>query len=101
MVSENISLARRAEAFTWLISFGARRPINAVRAHFSSWLRNRRVHSGRGVTPADRAALSATNPELLALRQRYAVLQDLIGTSTVWLPGFVTEEDLLYFPGDN
>jgi SAM-dependent methyltransferase len=101
MVRENISLGRRVEALTWLTSFGARRPINAARAQFSSWLRNRRGHSGRGVTPADRAALSATNPELQALRQRYAVLQDVVGTSTVWLPGFVTQEDLLYFRGDN
>jgi hypothetical protein len=100
-VRENISLGRRAEALSWLISFGARGPISAARAHFSSWLRNRRGHSGRGVTSADRAAFSETNPELQALRQRYAALQDKVGTSTVWLPGFITPEDLLYFRGDN
>jgi SAM-dependent methyltransferase len=100
-VRENISLGRRAEALAWLISFGARGPINAARAQVSSWLRNRRGHSGRGITPADRAALSATSPELQSLRQRYAALQDIVGTSTVWLPGFITPEDLLYFRGDN
>jgi SAM-dependent methyltransferase len=101
MVRENISLGQRAEALRWLISFGTRGPIDAARAQFSSWLRNRRGHSGRGVTPADRTALSATSPELQALHQRYAELRDIVGTSTVWLLGFITPEDLLYFRGDN
>ncbi len=101
MVTENISLGQRVKALSWLVSYGARQPINAARAQASSWLRNRRGHSGQGITPADRAALSATDPELQALRQRYAELQDIVGTSTVWLPGFITPEDLLYFRGDN
>lgn len=100
-VRENSSLGRRAEALTWLISFGARRPIDTARARFNAWLHNRRGHSGRGVTPADRAALRATSPELQALRQRYAALEDIVGTSTVWLPGYVAPEDLVYFRGDN
>jgi hypothetical protein len=98
---KSISFGRRAEALTWLISSGTRWPINAARVRFNSWLHNRRGHSGRGITPADRAALSATNPELQALRQRYAVLQGIMGTSTVWIPGYVTPEELLYFRGDN
>ena len=55
----------------------------------------------RGIAPADRAALSATNPELQALRQRYAGVQDIIRASPVWRPGYVAPEDLLYFRGDN
>jgi hypothetical protein len=102
MVRESTSMGRRVEALAWLVSCAARQPMNVARAGFSTWLRNRRGHSGRGVTPADRAALRPTNPELQALRQRYAGLKDIMGTSTVWqLPDFVAPEDLLYFRGDN
>ncbi|MGH3960804.1 MAG: putative sugar O-methyltransferase [Terriglobia bacterium] len=100
VVGGSISLGQRVEALTWLISFRARQ-INAARAHVGSWLRNRRGHSGRGIAPADRAALRATNPELQALRQRYAGVQDIIRTSPVWRPGHVAPEDLLHFRGDN
>ena len=99
MVRENISLGERVDALTWLISREARQQFDIARAHFSSWRRNRQRHSGQGVTPADRATLRATNPELQALRQRYAGLPDIIGTSPVWRR--VTAEDLLYFRGDN
>jgi hypothetical protein len=101
MVTENISVSQRVEALTWLISRGARQQFEAARAHVGSWRRNRRGHSGGGVTSADRATLRATNPDLLALRQRYAGLPDTLGTSSVWRPGHVTAEDLLYFRGDN
>jgi SAM-dependent methyltransferase len=92
---------QRAEALTWLIGLGARQPLNIARARVDAWLRNRRGHSGRGIAPADRAALRATNPALVALRQRYAGLQDLIGTAPFWRPGYIGEQDLLYFRGDN
>jgi hypothetical protein len=101
MVRENISLGQRAEALTWLISSGARWPINAARARVNTWMDNRRGHSGKGVNPADRAFLTATNTELQALRQRYSAVQDTVGTSAVWVPGYVKTEDLLYFRGDN
>src|SRR4029077_9203407 len=84
MVRENISLRERVDALTWLISREARQQFDIARAHFSSWRRNRPRPSGQGVTPADRATLRATNPELQALRQRYAGLPDIIGTSPVW-----------------
>jgi len=54
---------------------------------------HRRGHSGRGIALADRAALRATNPALVALRQRYAGLQDLIGTAPFWRAGYVAEQD--------
>jgi SAM-dependent methyltransferase len=101
MVREKISMGQRVEALTWLISREARQQFDVARTHVSSWRRNRRGHSGRGVAPADRAALRATNPELQALRQRYAGLRDIIGTPRVWRSGHVTAEDLLYFRGDN
>jgi hypothetical protein len=99
MVRENISVRERVDALTWLISREARQQFDVARAHVSSWRRNRRGHSGHGVTPADRAALRATNPELQTLRQRYAGVSDNIGTSPVWRR--ITAEDLLYFRGDN
>ena len=63
------------------------------------WLLDWRGHSGRGIASVDYAALRATNPELQALRQRYAGLTG--GTPPVWAPGYVTPEDVLYFRGDN
>jgi hypothetical protein len=101
MVRENISAGERVEGLTWLISREARRQFDVARAHVSSWRYKRRGHSGRGVDPADRAALRATNPELQALHQRYAGTSDLVGTSPIWRPGHVRPEDLLYFRGDN
>jgi SAM-dependent methyltransferase len=101
MVRENISLGQRVEALTWLISFQARQPINGARARVDSWRRSRRGHSGRGIAPADRAALCVTNPELEALRQRYAGVRDVIRRSPVWRSGSVAGDDLLYFRGDN
>jgi hypothetical protein len=92
---------QRTEALTWLIGLGARQPLKLARARVDAWLRNRRGHSGRGIAPSDRAALRATNPALVALRERYAGLQDLIGTAPFWRPGYVAEQDLLYFRGDN
>ena len=100
-MAENISLSQRVEALRWLIAFQARQPINAARAHVDSWRRNRRGHSGQGITPADGDALVETNPELQALRQRYAGVQEIIGNSSVWHPGQIASEDLLYFRGDN
>jgi hypothetical protein len=101
MVKESSSVSQRVEALTWMISREARQQFDAARAHVGSWRRNRRGHSGRGVTPADRGVLRATNPDLQALRQRYAELPDIIGTPRVWRPGHVTPEELLYFRGDN
>ena len=98
---EGISRGERVEALTWRISREARQQFDAARALVGSWRRNRRGHSGRGVAPADRAALRATNSGLQALRQRYAGLQDTIGPPLVWRPGHVAAEDLLYFRGDN
>lgn len=100
-MKENISVSQRVEALTWMISREARQQFDVARAHVGSWRRDRRGHSGRGVTSADRAALRAKNPELQALRQRYAGLSDIIGTSRVWRGGHLTTEDLLYFRGDN
>jgi SAM-dependent methyltransferase len=99
-VRESISVRQRVEALTWTVSREARQQLGAAGAHVGSWRRNRRGHSGRGVTPADRVALRATNPDLQALRQRYAELPDIIGTG-VWRRGHVTAEELLYFRGDN
>jgi hypothetical protein len=101
LVRGNISLGQRVEALRWLISFQARQPINATRARVDSWRRSRLGHSGRGIAPADRTALCATNPELEALRQRYAGVQEIIRKSPVWRPGYIAPEDLLYFRGDN
>jgi SAM-dependent methyltransferase len=92
---------QRAEALRWLIGLGAGQPRKIARARVDAWLRNRRGHSGRGIAPADRAALRTTNPALAALRQRYSGLQDLIGTAPFWRPGYIGEQDLLYFRGDN
>jgi SAM-dependent methyltransferase len=75
--------------------------MNVARGRVIAWLRNRRGHSGRGVTAADRAALRVTNPDLVALRQRYAGLEDVVGASPFWRPDYITPEDLLYFRGDN
>ena len=99
MVRQNISLGHRVEALTWLISRETRQQFDAARAHVGSWRRNRRGHSGRGVTAADRAALRAANPDLQAVRQRYAGARDIIGTPRGWRR--ITAEDLLYFRGDN
>ncbi|MCW2652481.1 MAG: hypothetical protein JWR32_3457 [Mycobacterium sp.] len=96
-----MSVGERVEALKWMISREARQQFDVARAHGRSWRRNRTRHSGRGVTPADRAALQMTNPELQALRQRYAGLTDVIGTPRVWRRGHITAEDLLYFRGDN
>lgn len=101
IVRENISVGERFEALTWLISREARQQFDVARAHVDSWRRNRRGHAARGVAPADRTALRATNPELQELHQRYAGVSDIIGTSRVWRPGSVTAGDLLYFRGDN
>lgn len=101
MVGEDISVGQRLEALRWLIRFQARQPIDAARERVESWRRNRTGHSGQGITPADRGALNATNPELQALRQSYAGVQDIIRTSPVWRSGYVAPEDLLYFRGDN
>jgi hypothetical protein len=101
MVRENSSLGQRVKALTWLISYEARHRSDVARTHVSSWRRNRRGHSDRGVDPADRAALCATNPELQTLRHRYAGLSDVVGTSPIWRRGHVTPDDLLYFRGDN
>jgi len=101
MAKASVASRRRAEALTWLIGLGARQPVNIIRARADAWFRNRRGHSGRGIALADRAALRATNPALVALRQRYAGLQDLIGTAPFWRAGYVAEQDLLYFRGDN
>jgi hypothetical protein len=101
MVGENLSLGQRAQALRWLVSYGARQPMEAARAQVRTWLQNRRGHSGQGITAADRAALDETSPQLQSLRERYAGLGDIVGTSTVWIPGFVRPEDLLYFRGDN
>jgi hypothetical protein len=101
VVRENISLGQRVEALRWLTSYEARRRFDVARAHVSSRRRNRRSHSSRGVDPADRAALCAANPELQALRQRYAGLSDIVGKSRFWRDGHVAPEDLLYFRGDN
>ena len=110
-MSEDSSLSQRVHGSRSPIPSRLRQPFDTARARLISWLatqprviswlQNRRRHSGRGITPADRAALRQTNPELHALRQRYAALQHLIGASTVWLPGFITPQDLLYFRGDN
>lgn len=101
MVDKNISVSERVEALTWLVSREARQQFGVARAHVGAWRRNRRGHSGQGVTPADRAVLTTTNPQLQALRQRYAGLHDIIGAPPVWRPGHVGAEDLLYFRGDN
>jgi SAM-dependent methyltransferase len=101
MVRGSVASRRRAEGLTWLIGLGARQPLNVARGRVDAWLRNRRGHSGQGIAPADRAALRATNPELVALHQRYAGLQDLIGAAPFWRPGYIDEQDLLYFRGDN
>src|SRR5208283_2153501 len=69
MTKGHVEPRQRAEALTWLISRGARLPINVARGRLIAWLRNRRGHSSRGVTAADRAALRVTNPALLALRE--------------------------------
>ncbi len=100
-MSGSVALRQRAEALRWLIGLGARQPVNFARARVDAWLLNRRGHSGRGIAPADRAALRATNPALVALCQRYAGLQNIIGTAPFWRPGYVAEQDLLYFRGDN
>jgi hypothetical protein len=100
-VRANISRGQRVEALTWRVSREARQQFEAARTRVGSWRRNRRGHSGQGVAPVDRAALRATNSDLQALRQRYAALQETIGTPPVWRPGHVTAEDLLYFRGDN
>jgi hypothetical protein len=101
MVERNISVSERVEALTWLVSREARQQFDAARAHVKLWRRNQRGHSGRGVTPADCAVLHTKNPELRALRHRYAGLQDIIGAPPVWRPGHVGADDLLYFRGDN
>jgi hypothetical protein len=67
----------------------------------NSGIHHGRGHSGQGITPADRAALRATNPELQALRQRYAGPEGIVGTAPIWRPGYIGSEDLLYFRGDN
>lgn len=100
-MNENISVSQRVEALTWLISRGARQQLDTARAHVDSWRRHRRGHSGEGVTPADRAVLRPDNPGLQALRQRYAGLPEVVGTSSVWRPGHIAPEELLYFRGDN
>ena len=97
----HVASGQRAEAVTWLMSRGARLPIKVARGRVIAWLRNRRGHSGRGVTAADRAALRATNPDLVALRRRYAGIDDVMGASPFWRPDYITAEDLLYFRGDN
>lgn len=84
-----------------MISREALRQSGVARGPVSAWRRSRRGHSGRGVDSADRAALRATNPELQALRQRYAGVSDIVGKSRIWRRGHVTPEDLLYFRGDN
>ncbi len=92
---------QRAEAVTWLMSRGARLPIKVARGRVIAWLRNRRGHSGQGVTAADRAALRASNPDLVALRRRYAGIEDVMGASPFWRPDYIRADDLLYFRGDN
>ncbi|MGO9353721.1 MAG: putative sugar O-methyltransferase [Mycobacterium sp.] len=101
MTKGHVEPRQRAEALTWLISRGARLPINVARGRLIAWLRNRRGHSSRGVTAADRAALRVTNPALLALRERYVGLQGMMGPSPYWRPDYFKPEDLLYFRGDN
>lgn len=101
MVRGSLVSRQRAEALRWLIGSGVRKPVNVARARVDAWLLNRRGHSGRGIAPADRAALRATSPELVALRERYAGLQEIIGTAPFWRPEYIAEQDLLYFRGDN
>lgn len=100
-MSGNVSISQRIEALTWSISREAQQYLSTARTHVSSWRRNRKGHSGRGVTSADRAALQVANSELQSLRHRYVGLSDTIGTPTVWRPGHVRQQDLLYFRGDN
>lgn len=101
MVRENISVGERVVALKWLVLREARHQFDVARAVVGSFRRIRRSHSGRGVAPADRAALRETNPELQALRQRYAGLSEFIGISPFWRRGYIRAEDLLYFRGDN
>lgn len=96
-----IPLDQRIEAGRWLISHGARRRRDAARTSITSWRHNRTRHSGHGVDSVDRAVLRATNPELQALRRRYARRSEVLGTSVIWRRGHVTSKDLLYFRGDN
>jgi hypothetical protein len=70
-----------------------------IRTGKRPWLLEWRRHSGQGVTSDDHAYLRESNPELRALRRRYAGLVD--DTPPVWASGYVTSEDLLYFRGDN
>ena len=101
MTQGRVEPVRRAEALAWLISRGARLPVDVARARVIAWLRSRRGHSGRGVTAADRAALRLTNPALVELRERYSAAQLLMGPSPYWRPDYFTPDDLLYFRGDN
>lgn len=100
-LSKNITIGERVKATKWLISYWSRQPREAAMGWVRAWLQSNRSHSGQGATPGDAAALDESSSELQSLRHRYAAMQHLIGTSTVWCHGFVRQEDLLYFRGDN
>jgi hypothetical protein len=95
----NVALPQLAGAAREMLMALSNEDFQRVMEGKRPWLLDWRGHSGRGVASFDHDTLRATNPELRALRQRYAGLTG--PTPPVWAPGYVRAEDLLYFRGDN
>ncbi|OCB38742.1 hypothetical protein A5676_15245 [Mycobacterium malmoense] len=96
---DDVALSQFDPATRQMLTALSREDFERIKGGKRPWLLDWRGHSGQGVASVDHAALRATNPELQALRRRYAGLNS--GTPPVWAPGYVTPEDLLYFRGDN
>jgi hypothetical protein len=58
-------------------------------------------HTSIGVTEDDRRFLVPNNPELVDLVRRYAHATRHLGPATIWDANAVSQEDLLFFRGDN
>jgi hypothetical protein len=95
----NVALPQLARATRLMLMALSNEDFERIKDGKRPWLLDWRRHSGRGIASVDHDTLRATNPELQALRQRYAGLTGR--TPPVWAPGYVTPEDLLYFRGDN
>ena len=79
---------------------GSTAAIKVARGRVIAWLRNRRGHSGRGVTPPTRRlARDQSGSRGVAATLRRNRRRD--GRIAVWRPDYITAEDLLYFRGDN